>query len=413
MRRAVAALIVSALALLAPATATAAPGDLAYLDVPLTNANAEGNGGVNPELPTDPAVLGAALDRARAAGVAPTRYAALLQQFWVATAASKAGLDLNAWDPNRGLAANEQNLADTFAYYERLQLENPDFLWTGQGGMAGPSFAAGIMDVDLGRVVLGVQGVTDAVAAIVSPLDDAVRPASVHLPEDLRALLAVGRDITADDIAHFQVQVIAMSKHIFMDLIPQHEAFLAGGMSAIDEYRDAGLLDENAYSAWQDLATGDPDRVFEGNTRLLYREQYQSIGEQWDRAREYKGDVGRALTYLSTVAADPAIPGVVPPREADPLTLTAGDLTGVEQAGPQWHLQTPLPGFNWSERDARWTYITEQMLPKYRALKDDRPQLWRATLSTPMQQQILSQRALMRLPQMLTSMARTTQVQYY
>ncbi|CRK49495.1 conserved exported hypothetical protein [Rhodococcus sp. RD6.2] len=392
-------------------TATAAHPDV--LDLPRTNENAERGGGVNPDLPTDPNVLRVELDRARAAGVAPVRYAALLQQFWLTTATTKAGLDLTDWDPNRGLAANEHNLANTFRYYDRLQVENPNFLWTGQGGMAGPSFAAGIMDVDLGRVVLGVRGVTDVVAGIVGTLDDAAAPATTHLPDDLQALLEVGRTITAADIADFQVRVIAMSKHIFMDLIPQHEAFLAGGMGAIDEYRAAGLIDDDAYRAWQDLATGDPDRVVEGNTRLLHREQYQSIGDQWDLARENRGAVGRALTYLSTLAADPAIPGVVPPREASPLTLTAGDVTGVVESGPRWRLQTPLPAFNWSDRGARWAYITEQMLPKYRNLKETRPQLWRDTLAKPMDQQILEQRALVRLPQLLTSMARTLQVRHY
>lgn len=402
--------VVAAVALLVPANAVAAQPT--YLDLPRSNADAERNGGVNPDLPTDPVVLGAALDRARAAGVPPTRYAALLQQYWLTVATTRAGLDLDNWDPTRGLAANEQNLANTFRYYDRLQLENPDFLWTGQGGMAGPSFAAGIMDVDLGRVVLGVQGVTDAVAGIVATLDDAAKPATAHLPDDVRALLEVGRTITAADIADFQVRVIAMSKHIFTDLIPQHEAFLAGGMDAIDEYRAAGLIDDNALDAWRDLATGDPTRVFEGNTALLYREQYQSIGDQWDRARENRGAVGRALTYLSTLAADPAIPGVIPPREADPLTLTAGDVTGTPASGPQWYLQTPLPAFNWSDRDARWTYITERMLPTYRDLKENRPQLWRDTLAKPMDQQILEQRALVRLPQLLTSMAGTLRAEY-
>ncbi|CAM2984464.1 Tat pathway signal protein [Prescottella defluvii] len=417
MRKLITGVVVAALMFAPTATATADTGpdpqlDL-YLDAPLSNENAESNGGVEPSFSTNPDELGALLDHARARGVAPTRYRALLQQFWLATATRKAGLDLNDWDPARGLAANEHNLADTFRYYERLQLENPNFLWTGQGGMAGPSFAAGIMDVDLGRVVLDVRGARDAVAAIVGTLDDAAAPATANLPADLRAVLEVGAVVTADDIAHFQTQVIAMSKHIFMDLIPQHEAFLAGGMTAIDEYHAAGLIDENAYRAWQNLATGEPDKVAAGNRDLLYREQYQSIGEQWDTARNYKGAVGRALTYLSTVAADPAIPGVIPPREASPLVLTAGDVSGAATAGPQWRLQTPLPAFNWSDRDARWVYITEQMLPKYQSLKDTRPDLWRATLTTPMEQQIQDQRALSRLPQMLTSMARTTQAQFY
>lgn len=384
-----------------------------YLDAPLSNENAEGNGGVVPSFSTNPDELGALLDRARSQGIEPPRYKALLQQFWLATAARKAGLDLNAWDPGLGLAVNQQNLMNTFSYYERLQLDNPDFLWTGQGGMAGPSFAAGIMDVDLGRAVLDVHQVRDAIAAMVGTLDAAAAPATADLPEDVRAVLDVGTVITAEDIAHFQTQVIAMSKHIFMDLIPQHEAFLAGGMSAIDEYHAAGLIDENAYRAWQNLATGDPDKVVDGNRDLLHREQYQAIGDQWDAARDYNGPVGRALTYLSTLAADPAIPGVVPPREANPLVLTAGDFTGGTADGPHWRLQTPLPAFNWSDRDARWQYITEQMVPTYRALKETQPQLWRATLSKPMQQQIDDQRALARLPQMLTSMARTMQVRYY
>lgn len=417
MRKLLTGALAAALLLVPTAVAGADPALDAtldgYLDAPLSNENAESGGGVVPSFSTDPDELGALLDRARAQGVAPSRYKALLQQFWLATATRKAGLDLNDWDPNRGLAANERNLANTFRYYERLQLENPDFLWTGQGGMAGPSFAAGIMDVDLGRAVLDVRSVRDAIAAIVGRLDAAAAPATANLPEDVRAVLEVGEVVTAEDIGHFQTQVIAMSKHIFMDLIPQHEAYLAGGLAAIDEYREAGLIDDDTHRAWRNIDTGDPDKVVEGNTDLLHREQYRSIGAQWDAARNYKGPVGRALTYLSTVAADPAIPGVVPPREADPLVLTAGDVTGAAADGPQWRLQTPLPAFNWSDRDARWTYITEQMLPKYRTLKETAPVLWRATLSKPMEQQIGDQRALARLPQMLLSMARTTRAVYY
>ncbi|MFD4368039.1 Tat pathway signal protein [Rhodococcus sp. NPDC058521] len=384
-----------------------------YLDAPLSNVMAEGNGGVNPGFSTDPAFLNDLLNQARAQGVTPMRYKALLQQYWLAVASAKAGLDLDNWDPGRGLAANEQNLAKTFAYYQTLQREHPDFLWTGQGGMAGPSFAAGIMDVDLGRAVLGVREMRDVIVEIVGRLNEAAAPATAHLPEDVKAVLDVGSVITEQDIANFQVRVIGMSKHIYMDLIPQHEAFLGGGMEAIDEYNAAGLLDARAYRAWTDLATGEPDKVFEGNKDLLYREQYQAIGAQWDSARGYNHPVGRALTYLSTVAADPAIPGVIPPREASPLTLTAGSVTGEATADPQWHFQTPLPDFNWSVRDARWAYITEQMLPKYRHLKDHQPDVWMAALNTPMNEQIFEQRAFVRLPQMLRSMAATTQIQYY
>ncbi|MFZ2529517.1 MAG: Tat pathway signal protein [Rhodococcus sp. (in: high G+C Gram-positive bacteria)] len=405
----VTALIVTAAALGGVGTASAAPELDDVLDHPRSNLNSEQVGGVAPELSNDPEVLRPLLDRARAANVEPERYAALLHQYWLAVAVRGAGIDLNRWDPQLGLAANEQNLKDTFAYYQKLQREHPDFLWTGQGGLAGPSFGAGIMDVDLARAVLGVHEIRDVIAQLARTLDDAAAPASANLPDDLLALLAVGHTITPADIADFQIRVIAMSKHIFTDLIPQHEAYLAGGLPAIDELHRAGIVDDRAVAAWQDIATGNPDRVVHGNTELLYREQYQSIADQWDATRTAGGQVGRALTYLSTVAADPAIPGVVPPREAFPLTLTTND----PAPGPRWHLQTPLPAFNWSDRDARWEYITTRMLPVYRTLAQDHPAELAAALNTPMDQQFLEQRALVRLVPLLQSMARTTQVRYY
>ncbi|MFD6676912.1 Tat pathway signal protein [Rhodococcus zopfii] len=389
-------------------TASAAPDLAEVLDVSRNNLDSEYGGGVAPELSSDPEVLRPLLDRARAAGVEPERYAALLHQYWLAVAVRNAGIDLNRWDPQLGLAANEQNLKNTFAYYQKLQREHPDFLWAGQGGLAGPSFGAGIMDVDLARAVIGVRELRDALAQVTRTLDDAAAPASADLPEDLQAVLAVGHTITPEDIADFQVRVIAMSKHIFTDLLPQHEAYLAGGLDAIDEFHRAGIIDDRAVRAWRDLATGDPESVVRGNAELLHREQYQSIADQWDATREARGPVGRALTYLSTFGADPAIPGVAPPREAFPLTLTADD----PAAGAQWRLQTPLPAFNWSDRDARWEYITTHMLPKYRALAQDRPAELAAALDKPMDQQFLEQRALMRLVPILLSVARTTQVQY-
>ncbi|EOM77755.1 hypothetical protein [Rhodococcus rhodnii] len=412
---AVVAAVLAGSVVVTPSAAT--PLD-AVLDVPRDNVTSEHAGGVASALPTDVAILGGLLDRARSDGVAPERYSALLHQYWLAVAANEAGLDLNAWDPQAGLAANERNLAATFSYYQRLALGHPDFLWTGQGGMAGPSFAAGIMDVDLGRVVLDVHAARDAIHHIVATLDAATAPATAHLPGDVRAVLAVGADITAEDIAWFQIQVIAMSKHIFTDLIPQHEAYLAGGLAAIAEMHEARLIDDRALAAWQLVDSGEPDAVVLGNQELLHREQYTSIGDQWDAAANYRGGeedrgpIGRALTYLSTVAADPAVPGAIPPREASPLTLTAADVTGEELPGPTWRLQTPLSAFNWADRDDRWRYITERMVPAYRWTKENSPEQWRAAMSVPIDQQILSQRAMLRLPAVLQSVARTTKLTY-
>lgn len=378
------------------------------LDLPAVNASAEGNGGYHPALPTDPGLLGALLDRARADRLPPARYATLLAQYWLSVGSEKAGLEPNNWDPTLGVEANQGNLARTFSYYQRLQRENPDFLWTGQGGLAGPSFAAGTMDVTIGRQVLEVREVRAIVADLAGRLEAAAAPAVVALPEDVASLLQVGNRITDRDIADFEVRVVAMSKHIYQDLIPQHEAYLAGGLAAIDEYRAAGLIDDTTREAWRLVDTGDPDAVVAGNAMLLHREQFDVIGDQWDAARAAGGPVGRALTYLATVAADPAIPGIVPPREYAPLTLGTADLGGAEPPPPRWRMVTPLPAFNWSVREERWRYIEEVMLPTYRSLKDTRPDVWRAALERPMDEQFLRQRAAVRLPDMLASMARVT-----
>lgn len=52
------------------------------------------------------------------------------------------------------------------------------------------------------------------------------------------------------------------------------------------------------------------------------------------------------------------MPGVVPPRESNPLSFAVGNAV----------VQTPLPDFNWADRDGRWTYINDQLLPVYNNL---------------------------------------------
>jgi hypothetical protein len=173
-----------------------------------------------------------------------------------------------------------------------------------------------------------------------------------------------------------------------------HMAWIHNGTDGIDELGRADLLDENARIAWDGIASGIPEAVFDGNVRLLRREQYQSVGDQWDEARNYRGSVGRALTYLTTFAASPSMPGVVPPRESDSLEFQFGAA----------RVTTPLPDFNWADRDGRWTYITNELLPVYRDLMNDQPALWRETLAAPVSQRIAGQGMIARLPDLLRSM---------
>ena len=375
-----------------------------YLDLAAVNADAEAAGGLHPTLPSDSAKLRVLLDEARSAGVDPRRYQVLLKQYWLAVGTESAGIDLASWTPFDGVHANLGNLTDTFAFYERLQLEHSELQWAGMGGMVGPAFAAGLLDVDFGRVVLNIRAISDAMAVVWRELDRVGTPIaqSIAAPEDLQALLQVGHEIRPEDVMWFQGKVIAMSKHIFSDLIPMHMAWIHNGADGISELDRAGLLDENARIAWRNIASGNPEAVFDGNVRLLRREQYQSVGDQWDEAKNYRGSVGRALTYLTTFAASPSMPGVIPPRESDSLEFQVGAA----------RIATPLPDFNWADRDGRWIYITNQLLPVYRDLMNDQPVLWRETLSAPVSQRIAGQGMIAQLPELLRSMLSAVKIDW-
>jgi hypothetical protein len=62
-----------------------------------------------------------------------------------------------------------------------------------------------------------------------------------------------------------------------MDVASEHEAYLNGGLKAIDEMHDAGLLDSRTQRAWQNIASGEPARIEQGNADLAWHEQNQVI----------------------------------------------------------------------------------------------------------------------------------------
>lgn len=87
--------------------------------------------------------------------------------------------------------------------------------------------------------------------------------------------------------------ILVMQKNIFSDLMPMHQAYVDEGLSALEEMQRAGLFGHDVLDAWRDVASGDPDRIAQGNAALLQREQGVIIRDQWDRVRAYKGDVER------------------------------------------------------------------------------------------------------------------------
>jgi hypothetical protein len=381
----------------------AAPGAYAepayrdYLDLPVVNGAGEAGGGLDPALPLDLPALRAAVDEARAAGVPPRRYATLLQQYWLVVATDNAGIDLAGWDPGRGVAANSRTFTQVYVNYLRLATAHPEFYWAGLAGLAGGSFASGFFDMgDIGAAIdaTGIHGLGTAVSDLLrrTPAELADR-----LPPDLRLLAVEGPRLTDDDLTWYRTRLMVMQKHIFLDQVPMHEAYLAGGLPAVEEMYRAGILDDNALLAWRSVAAGGAAGLGDALLRMTDREQNRIVPDQWDETAAGRGAMGRVMTYVSTLVGKAAVPGVRAPGVFAPITVTA------EVDGRPATLRTALPDFDWADRDGRWRYIVGDLVPRYSELRAD-PATASAVLAEPFPAKLARGRMLPRLPEMLADL---------
>ncbi|MBD0860369.1 hypothetical protein IA539_03985 [Gordonia sp. zg691] len=380
-----------------------------YVNLPLLNRDASrGPGGVHPALPTDPRALKALVDQARERGLAPTNYRALLFQYWLVETTTRAGIDLASWDPRAGVGANHHNLLRSYRYYEDLQLAHRELQWAGMGGLVGGDFGGGLLDYKDATDIFEFSRLQPVAHAIVARANELAGPAAVErLPRGLRALARVGAKITADDLRKVQGQILVMQKNIFSDLMPMHRAYVVGGLPALREMNEAGIFDDEIMAAWTGIASKEPAAVAAGNARLLRREQGEVIKNQWDATRSYRGEVGEAMTYGSTVAAAPSVAGVVPPRSFRPMTAT-----GRASDGRRATLSLPLPVWNWSVYEDRWIYITDQLLPKYRTQVEHHWPELRAAMSKPYFEQMETHRPTRNLLPLLQSALNSIKVTY-
>ncbi|MFI6642951.1 hypothetical protein [Streptomyces sp. NPDC050504] len=359
------------------------------LDLPLTNAQGELGGGVNPALPTDRATLESLLGQARAQGVEPKRYAALLWQYWLVRATGTAGIDLTTWEPARGVIANDATVAAVYGYYGKTFLAHPDLQWSGMANMIGPAFTAGFKD--LGSMADIAALVSGNVRALPSEVQKA-------LPADVRRLAEGKVSLPSDQLRWFESKFLAMQKHIFMDQGAMHEAYLGGGVAAVEEMRAAGLVDDNAVGAWRDIASGDATAVQRGNTALLNREQNQIIDRQWGEMYARDGAVGAVMTYGMTVGGAASIPNTRTPGKYKPLVLSANLLIG------RVNLTTSLPNFNISNNAERWAYITKDTLPAYQKLLRDQPAKARQVIGSSFTDRVSDMRLVNRWPSVVADL---------
>lgn len=383
--------------------AHAAPSYAGYLDLPAVNGDGAGGGGLDPALPLDESALREALDQARAYGVPPRRYATLLHQYWLVVATRNAAIDLEAWDPARGVRANEQIFTQVYVNYFRLSTQRPEFWWAGLAGIAGGSFASGFFDMSEVGAVLDVPGIQQLGNAVADLLRTTPPELTAELPADIRLLATEGSRLSAADIAWYQTRLMIMQKHIFIDLVPMHEAYVAQGLRGIDEMYEAGVLDADIYTAWQSIAAGTRAGYIDALIRMTDREQNRVIADQWDATAAGRAPIGRVLTYVSTLAGKPAVPGVRAPGTFAPATVRA------RVDGRLLALRVPLPDFNWADRDTRWTYITGDLVPRHIDLESDIA-VAAGVLGEPFRDKLARGRLVSRLPELLADLTGQWQV---
>lgn len=382
--------------------AQAAPAYEAYLDLPAVNGDGAGRGGLNPALPLDESTLRVALDQARADGVAPSRYATLLHQYWLVVSTRNADIDLAAWDPALGVRANQRTFCQVYVNYFRLANQHQEYWWAGLAGIAGGSFASGFFDLSDVGLVLDVPGIHQLGDAVADLLRGTPPELVAELPADIRLLATEGSRLSAEDVAWYQTRLMIMQKHIFTDLVPMHEAYAALGMAGIDEMYAAGVIDADIRTAWQSIDSDTRDGYVDALIRMTDREQNRVIADQWDATSAGRGAMGRVMTYVSTVAGKPAVPGVRAPGVFAPATVSA------DIAGRSVSLRTPLPDFNWADRDTRWAYITGDLVLRHIDMEGNRP-FAEVVLGESFWSKLAHGRMIARIPDLIADM--TTQWQ--
>lgn len=314
----------------------------------------------------NPDAAKAAMDAAADSGLIDKNspeYADFLSDYWNNQAMLDMGIDPASWDTSKGTEANWETIRSVYDFYGQAYLTNPDLQWAGMANMIGPSFAGGFRDMAMLRD-LAQQIADNPAAGIPVPVLDQT--------EQLAGM-------TDAEIRFYETSMLDMNKEIFLDQARQHQAYLNGGLDEINRLRDSGAIDPDTARAWADIDSGDPDRIQEGNTALLYREQNEIIADDYDNMRGHPG--GEAVTYMVTLAGEPSIPGARSYPEVFPYTFS------VESPGPEnvpftnWDnptqfrtdFTTGFPDGNIATADQRWELIRQDTLPAYQDLLATNP----------------------------------------
>ena len=338
-----------------------------------------------------------------ATGFAQVALAGLSVDQWREIAYWRAGIDPSQWRPENGLLANDAIVQAVYRYYGNLYLDHPELQWAGMANLVGPMFYAGWQDMYAIRQVADPAERAEYLSRWVGlpTLPDQVYETADHMshliPGGFLNPMHLSEHLTAEEIEWYEDRFLMMQREIFDDLAWQHEAFVLGGaplMRDIASRNPSELLPRDV-DAWEDIGSGDAERIQQGNTELLLREQERVIQDDYDAMRDHHGPVGDMFTYGFTTMAENPMPGGQAYREYDPIELSVdlapsvpvgplgpfGPHIEVDVADVEVHHTLPLPAGNLSNFDDRWGWIENDMLPRYQELLQD-PEATRALVSS-------------------------------
>jgi AraC-like DNA-binding protein len=337
-----------------------------------------------------------ALDAAADSGLIRTNsegYADFLSDYWNNIAMQNAGIDPTTWDTSLGTEHNWDNIVAVYDFYGQQYLANPDLQWAGMANMIGPSFAGGFQDLAMMRDI--------AQQILAAP------PANIPLPF-LQQLQTVA-GMSDSELHFYETSLLDMNREIFLDQARQHEAYRLGGLDEIQRLADSGAISQDTATAWEQIASGDPQQVALGNTALLYREQNEIIADDYVNMQNHPL-TGEALTWMLTLAGEPSIPGALSYPEVFPYTFT------VESPGPSnipltpWDnplqgsatVTTGFPDGNIAHADDRWALIQQSTLPAYQDLITNHPDQAAAIIGSDFNDRAQDARPTNNVPQIIT-----------
>jgi hypothetical protein len=246
--------------------------------------------------------------------------------------------------------------------------------------LVGPMFYAGWQDIYVVRHVMDPGERADLLSQLVGlgSLPGIVkRGADIagHFPGGVLDPTALAGHLGNEELEWYEHKFLSMQRQIYDDMAWQHVAYSFGGIGLLREIHahDPAGFRASQLQTWEDIASGNPDRVTSGNADLLFREQHDIIQNDYDEMRGRHGVEGDLFTYTTTAMAQNPIPGGHSFTHDYPLH--AGFDVPTPQAPftnwpPRPHVDVtlPLPDGNISNFSDRWRWIQNDMLPAYRDL---------------------------------------------